>query len=289
MTGYGKTLVELNDCNIEVEIKSVNHKYCIVKPKLPPSMQLFEHKIVSLIKSRFSRGSFDIVITIDQTGEMKPNFKVDITRINQLIDELEEVRNKFRIRDELSFATLALFKDLFLEKTEGEYEIEKLWDGVSIGISRACDRLLEMRKIEGANLEKDIINRLGKLKNSTFLIEKETRDLLIDARAKLQEKINSILGNNMPEMERMNQEIVLLVEKSDITEELTRLNSHIEQSFSIIKNEESPGRKLEFLMQEILREANTISAKVSNASISQRVVEIKVEIEKIREQLLNVE
>jgi uncharacterized protein (TIGR00255 family) len=172
---------------------------------------------------------------------------------------------------------------------EENYDMEKLWEGISLGVSKACDGLSEMRKKEGENLEKDILFRLETLKEIVHQIEKESKDLTLEARSQLEKKIKSLLGDNLPDPERINQEIVLLIEKSDITEEITRLQSHIGQSLSIIKNEESPGRKLEFLMQELLREANTISGKVSNANIALMVVDIKVEIDKIREQLLNVE
>lgn len=139
MTGYGKDLVELSNCTIEVEVKSVNHKYCVIRTKLPLNLQSFEHKIISQIKSKLSRGSIDVYITIDESEMSKPNYTFDASRVNQLIGELEKIKDKFQISNGISFETLALFKDFFLEKSDENYDMDKLWDGISLGLSKACD------------------------------------------------------------------------------------------------------------------------------------------------------
>jgi uncharacterized protein (TIGR00255 family) len=288
MTGYGKALVKLPNCSIEVEVKSVNHKYCIVKSKLPMNLQSLEHKIINQVKSKLSRGSIDVYISIDDSQDLKP-FVINTAKMTFLIDELEKIGTIFHFSNGITYETLALFRDYYIEKKDEELDLDAIWEGISSGLTQASDELLEMRLREGTNLEKDILFRLGKLREILHLVEGKSKNLASNIRANFEEKLEALIGKNKLEPDRVNQEIVLLVEKSDITEEITRLKSHIEQSFSIIEKEEAPGRKLEFLMQELLREANTISAKISNAGIAQMVVEIKVEIDKIREQLLNVE
>ncbi|MBU1628082.1 DUF1732 domain-containing protein, partial [bacterium] len=185
--------------------------------------------------------------------------------------------------------TLALFKEVYLESVKEDYDLDKLWEGITLCLSKACDELLEMRKREGSNLEDDTLFRLEKLKKILLIVEEKSKNLNLKIRSQFEEKVEALIGRYKLEPERINQEIVLLAEKYDIAEEITRLKSHIEQSFKIIKKEDAPGRKLEFMMQELLREANTITAKISNAEIAQMVVDMKVEIEKIREQLLNIE
>jgi uncharacterized protein (TIGR00255 family) len=290
MTGYCKTSHEYSSYIIEIEIRSVNNKYCVVRPKLPQNIGILESRVISKVKSRFVRGSFEVHVSINPKDESELPFVIDINKVGRLIAELDKITKTYRIIDSaISLETIALLKDLYIDKNQEFQDIDALWDGLSKSLDQASDGLDEMRRTEGEYLEKDILFRIGTLDQCIKQIESKTTNNVEEIRARLESKVKNILGGSIPDPDRMNLELVLLAEKSDITEEVTRFKSHIEQTYEIIKNDQAPGHKLEFLMQELLRESNTISSKTANGFVSHKVVDIKVEIDKIREQLLNVE
>ena len=288
MTGFGKGEGDTALGKLYVEVRSVNHRYCDINIKLPKRLTPFENRIKETIRSQVSRGRIDVSLKLDNLGEEKIQLHVDLHLAEQYYQALQSLREKLQLKDEVSLALLAGSKDLITAKEEAG-DIEPYWQEIVPILKRSFQDLDEMKRLEGESIAKDIQQRLEYIAQQLSIIKQQFPSRLEAYQNKLQERLQSLLKGMEVDFSRFQQEVAFLTERTDITEEIVRTESHLAQFTILWKGEESVGRKMEFLLQEIHREVNTVSAKANDAEISQRVVEIKSELEKIREQVQNIE
>jgi len=289
MTGYGRKVMQQENYSITVEIRSVNNRYLDINLKMPRSLLSLEEEIKKIIRSSFQRGKLDIYITTTGEANFLKKLEVDWELLEQYMEAISEIKGKYQIDGNLSASALLNIPEIFsvfeMEKSDRSFK-----ENLLISIKEASREMLEMRKAEGAFLEKDILMRLDTLDTLTVALE-ELRPLVIkEYQERILKRMNVYLDNNNEiDDARLHQEIAILSEKGEITEELVRMKSHIEHMRKTLQEEGSVGRKLDFICQEMHREANTIGAKSSASEISQIDVQLKSEIEKIKEQVQNIE
>jgi uncharacterized protein (TIGR00255 family) len=288
MTGYGRGEGESGMGKVLVESRSVNHRYSDINIRLPKRLAIFENRIKEIIRSQVSRGRIDVSIKLDALGGEKLQLQVDSTLAEQYFQALLSLKDKFQLRGEITLELLAGAKDLISAKEEVG-DIEPYWLEIVPILKRALQEMDEMKCSEGSALAKDIQNRLERITQQLKEIKAQLPSYVEAYRIRLRERLQSLLGGIDVDPIRLQQEIALLAERTDITEEIVRAESHLSQFALLFNEKESVGRKMDFLLQEIHREVNTVSAKANDAEISQKVVEIKSELEKIREQVQNIE
>ncbi len=288
MTGFGRSEGNTSLGRVIVETRSVNHRYSDISLKLPKRLSPFEIRIKELIKAEVSRGRIDVFIKLDTTGEGKLQLEVDWYIAGQYYEALQTLKQKFNLAGDITVEVLAAAKDLITAKEDQE-DVEVYWQEIDPIIRQALRGMDDMKQAEGELLTKDIRNRIERIRNEIQIIKERFPSSLEGYRDRLNEKLQSLLGGLEVDPTRFQQEIALLAERTDITEEIVRAESHFSQFDLLLRGKELVGRKLDFLLQEINREVNTISSKANDAIISQRVVEVKSELEKIREQVQNIE
>jgi uncharacterized protein (TIGR00255 family) len=288
MTGYGRGEGESGLGKVLVESRSVNHRYSDINIRLPKRLAIFENRIKEIIRSQVSRGRIDVSIKLDALGGEKFQLQVDSNLAEQYFQALLSLKDKFQLRGEITLELLAGAKDLISAKEEIG-DIEPYWLEIVPILKRALQEMDEMKCSEGNALAKDIQTRLERITQEQKEIKAQLPSYVEAFLIRLRERLQSLLGGIEVEPGRLQQEIALLAERTDITEEIVRAESHLQQFGLLLKGEEPVGRKMDFLLQEIHREVNTVSAKANDAEISQKVVEIKSELEKIREQVQNIE
>ncbi len=289
MTGFGRGEYKDDKYSFLVECKTINHKYADINIRLPRKLSFLEDKARILIKDYVKRGRVDLYIKLDVLGNEDVNLKFDEELASQYVGILKTIKEKFDLVDDVSVMNIAKFSDVI--KTEEKEEDEDiLWSMFKVALEDALIKLKDMRLQEGKKLEEDIIMRCDLLKNYIEDIEKYSYNVVNDYKEKLENRINEILQNpSLVDEARLAQEVAIYADKSSITEELVRFKSHIQQLKSNIVKNDSIGRKIDFLIQEMNRETNTIGSKSSDLNITNLVVEIKSELEKIREQIQNIE
>lgn len=289
MTGYGRGSAENNQQIVSSEIRSVNHRFLDISVRLPKNYIWLEESCVRTLKSLFGRGRLDCFIQIRQ----KPEVNLGEVRINQgllreYLRSFKEIKRMYRLPGRLRLEHLLTIPELFIS-VEPEEDRETLEALVSSALQKAAQELLEMRKREGEIISGDLISRVETLGREISGIEKVAQELPAIYRRKITKLLNEVIGENSYDENRLSTEVVLYAERSTITEEIVRFKSHLEQFKATMELREPIGRKLDFLTQELHREINTIASKTSDLTISHHVVEIKTEIEKIREQIQNIE
>ena len=289
MTGFGRGEYKDDNYYFLVELKTINHKYADINIRLPRKISFLEDKARNLIKDHIKRGRVDLYIKLDLLGSEDVNLKFDETLASQYVNILTQIKDKFDVIDDISVMNIAKFADVI--KTEEKEEDENLlWSMFKIALEESLKNLKEMRNEEGKKLAEDVIMRCNLLKNYIDEIEKYSYNVVIDYKEKLNNRISEILeDSSLIDEKRLAQEVAIYADKSSITEEIVRFNSHIEQLKNTVIKNDSIGRKIDFLIQEMNRETNTIGSKSSNLNITNLVVEIKSELEKIREQIQNIE
>jgi len=288
MTGFGRAEGEMTLGKVVVESRSVNHRYCDINIKLPKRLALFENRIKEIIRSQVSRGRIDVSLRLDNLGEEKVQLSVDLDLAEQYYRVLQDLKERLRLKDEVTLNLLAGAKDLITAKEELG-DIEPYWQEVLPILRQSLKNMDEMKRLEGESLTKDLQQRVKHITEHLQMIKQQYPFRLKAFLARLQERLRSLLEGMETDPLRFQQEVALLAERTDITEEVVRADSHLVQLRNLLEGNEPVGRKMDFLLQEIHREVNTVSAKANDAEISQRVVEIKSELEKIREQVQNVE
>ena len=287
MTGFGRGEYKDDNYYFLVECKTINHKYCDINIRLPRKISFLEDKARNFIKNYIKRGRVDIYIKLDLLGSEDVNLKFDEILANQYVNILREIRDKFDLVDDISVMNVAKFPDI-IKTEEKEEDEDLLWSMLSKALEETLTKLKEMRSEEG--LAQDVLERCDILQNTIEEIENNSYNVVIDYKEKLNNRINEILDNpSLIDENRLAQEVAIYADKSSITEEIVRFKSHIGQLRSTIVKDESIGRKIDFLIQEMNRETNTIGSKSSDLNITNLVVEIKSELEKIREQIQNIE
>ena len=288
MTGFGRGEGETSLGKVLVECRSVNHRYCDMSIKLPKRLTPFENRIKEMIRSLVSRGRIDVLLKIDSGGEERAPLTVDIKLAEQYVRALQALKDQFQIKGEITLDLLASTADLITAKEES-IDIEPYWQEIAPILKRSFEAMDEMKRSEGESLARDLRGRLERIGGQLEEIKTQFPFHVEAYQNRLREKLKSLLEGMEVDPNRFQQEVAFLAERIDITEEIVRAESHLRQLVVLLSEKEPVGRKMDFLLQEINREVNTISSKANDAGISQRVVEIKSELEKIREQVQNIE
>ena len=295
MTGFGRGQYEDENFSITVEMKTVNHRYNEVAIRLPRFLNPLEDKIRKTILKTVNRGRIDVFINADYTSSENCTLKVDKNLAAAYHKALQEVGSAIGL-EELTLNSaqevmyLSRCQDVINVK-EGFFDVETVWHKVEQVVNEALKNLVAMRETEGGNIYVDFIYRADLIAEKLTQIEARSPMVVEEYQAKLTERLNNLLAdhNITVEPERLLQEVAIFADRASITEEIVRLKSHIKQFKNIINSDQPVGRKLDFLIQEFNREANTIASKANDYTLAQIVVEIKAEIEKIREQIQNIE
>jgi len=288
MTGYGKGTASNGKWQADVEIKSINSRYLEVFLKYPPLLANKEYELRELIKSKIRRGKLNISIQIKKNGFEDEAVSLDESRLKNYLALIKKIKKSAKITDKIKLDHILMSRDIFSasveEISESDFEVIKK------SVLLSLDSLMQMKKNEGNELEKDLKKRIKSIEKYLDLIEKDAQPSVGEHFAKYKEKVKNLLEDNAGiNNDRLETELAMMAERADITEECVRLRSHIKFLLSSVDKEEDPGRKLNFLCQEMNREANTISAKTLSTAITHNSVHIKEEIERIREQIQNIE
>lgn len=288
MTGFGKASLSHKKMNVSAELRSVNSKFLEVSAKLPQQFSDRESEVKEIIKQKISRGKINVYVSFENSDGTSKYLKLKPETVKKYHKLLKDIKKISGIREEINLEHILKFSEIF--EPEASTEADDLWHLVLKTINKAASDLNKMKKAEGLNLQEDITRRLGVISKSLDRIEKTAMENINKSKKNLSDKIDSILsGNSNIDQSRYELEIVLLTDKLDITEEIVRARSHIQYFRTNMKSKELSGRRLGFLVQELNREINTMASKSNNSVISQNVVEMKEELEKIKEQLLNIE
>ena len=295
MTGFGRGQYEDENFSITVEMKTVNHRYNEVAIRLPRFLSPLEDKIRKTILKTVNRGRIDVFINADYTTSENCTLKVDKNLAAAYHKALQEVGaaiglEELNINSAQEVMYLSRCQDVINVK-EGFFDVETVWHKVEQAVNEALKNLVAMRETEGGNIYGDFIYRADLIAEKLTQIEARSPMVVEEYQAKLTDRLNNLLAdhNITVEPERLLQEVAIFADRASITEEIVRLKSHIKQFKNIINSDQPVGRKLDFLIQEFNREANTIASKANDYTLAQIVVEIKAEIEKIREQIQNIE
>lgn len=289
MTGYGIDTFHIESTTITVEIRSVNSRYLDFIPKIPRSLYDLEVDIKNIIQAHFHRGRIEVYISITGNYLTSKALQVDSQLLDQYIKSIKEVQNAYKIEEDIPLSVLTSNENLFIiEETKNPSDTLKPL--LLESMEKAAKLVLSNRESEGAFLINDILNRVKKIESMLKLVEERQENIYMYYRDRIQERIEKHIGAQIVmEQSQLLQEIAILAEKGDIAEELTRLSSHIHHFNEVVQSENPIGRKLDFITQEMHREINTIGSKSIDPKISESVVTIKSEIEKVKEQLQNVE
>ncbi len=287
MTGYGQGKYINDGREYTVEIKAVNHRYNDITVKMPRYLNFLEDSIRKYISSSLNRGKIDVYISLRNMSEKGRDIKIDTCLAGMYIRELRKVAEEYDIKDDFTTTSLSKMPDLFMVENENLDDL--YWNELKNALDIALNNINEARISEGERLANDITNRLNTISQSIPVVEEASKKLLEEYKTKLKNRISELDANDIVDESRLGIEVVLFADKSSICEEITRLKSHIE-SFKEMLNAEGPvGKKIDFLIQEMNRETNTIGSKANSIGITKYVIEMKNEIENIREQIQNIE
>jgi uncharacterized protein (TIGR00255 family) len=289
MTGFGRGAFTGENFSVSVELKTVNNRFLDVHLRLSQELQALETILRKLISGRLARGRVDVNLTYERTGEI--NYELNRPLIAGYLSALKDLRQEFELAGEPDLNFVARLPNVLQPKKDDLSE--DFTGGVETAFAAALDELEAMRQTEGESLRKDLNSLLGEIENRLPAIEKEAGNVAEEFRQRLTKRISDMLAKSEAQIEidqsRLAQEIAYLSDRSDISEEITRLKSHIEQFRAIMSEEKDVGKRLDFLTQELNREANTILSKTNNLIVKENGLAIKSEIERIREQIQNVE
>ncbi len=288
MTGFGKRQAAWGGSTIVAEVRSVNHRYREVVTRLPRGLMGLEEELKGLVYQRCHRGRIDLSVVMTGDRETPKLLKVDLPVAKHYYRVLRELRQDLKLNGSIDVAFLASFREIFSvgESPIGEGQTDKVIKRLVAGAVRDMEK---MRHREGRTLLRDIRYRLGEVRRAHGLIQRRLPQVVRGYFQRMKARVEQLVGKEPFDESRLNQELAMFADRCDITEELTRLESHVSQFETMAKGSEPVGRKLDFLLQEMGREVNTIGSKANDAEISNYVVEVKSELEKIREQVQNVE
>jgi uncharacterized protein (TIGR00255 family) len=288
MTGYGRGELVEENLKATVEISSVNNRFCEIQFRLPKQLSPLESKLKEMILSNIGRGKISFNLSWEETSPVASYAKLNEEAADVYFNIMKQLRERYGLSGDVRLDQFFGLPDLVKVEKE-EPDLEKAWAVVSEVTRRALEEFNRMRKAEGAKLAQDLWERVEKLEKTIPQIEKLTPNSIDNYRKKLKTKISELLDGMVVDQHRIELEVALMAEKCDVTEECVRFKSHNQQFLSALKEDGPVGKRLTFLLQEMNREANTIGSKAADAEISQRVIFLKEEIEKIREQVQNIE
>ena len=288
MTGFGRCEVQKDARKFTVELKGVNHRYLDVNIRMPKKLNFFETAIRTLLKSYATRGKVDIFITYEDSSQNQVAVKYNEALAAEYLKYLNRMAEEFGLENDVRVSTLSRYPEIFTMEEQAEDE-EELWNGLKEALEGAFAQFVETRTTEGENLKKDILEKLGILEELVGYIEERSPQIVREYRQKLEEKTKELLADAQIEDSRIAAEVILFADKICTDEEVVRLKSHISHMRNTLEEKEGIGRKLDFIAQEMNREANTILSKANDIEVSDCAISLKTEIEKIREQIQNIE
>lgn len=288
MTGFGRAVNEIDGYVITVELRSVNHRYFEFSSRVPRQYGFLDEKLKSFINSRVSRGKVECNVFIEALDTETAQVVVNKTLASAYVKALKEIASEYELKEDFGASTISRFNDVLVLRKDEDDE-EKIWGYVKDVCSSAIDRFVEMREVEGAKMKDDIYSRGQFILDCVSYIEERSPQTVKEYNDKLVERVHELIGDVTLDEARIIQEVAIYADKVAVAEETVRLRSHIEQLNAFINSNEPVGRKMDFLVQEINRETNTIGSKANDVDIARKVVDIKAEVEKIREQIQNIE
>ena len=287
MTGFGRSKYEIDGREYTVDIRSVNHKYSDISVKMPRTIAYLEDKVRKEILANVSRGKIDVFITMEDFSEKGKQIKLNKELAKAYINELKSLAEETGIRCDLNVVDITKYPDVLNIKDEDNEEL--IWNELKKCLDDAIANFINMREIEGNKMKLDIVERIKGVSTKVSEISEFSSGLIDEYILKLNTRIKELLNTDIVDENRLAQEIVIYSDKCSIEEELTRLNSHISQFLDLIEKDSPIGKKFDFIIQEMNREINTIGSKANSLDITNRVIEIKTEIENVREQIQNIE
>lgn len=288
MTGYGRGESSVLGKKISVEAKSVNHRFLEIVVRMPKQLFPLEERIKKVVQEKITRGRVDIFLTLEETGEKKRLVKVDKELGLAYYNALRELAEACKIPEKFDLVNLSQMPGVFNVEDE-EDDLETVWPAVQEAVEKAVHGIADMRKTEGQKLEQDLIKRSRIISDHVVLIEERSPLVVLEYRDKLTQRVQELLGEVEVDGSKLVNEVAFFADRASIAEELVRLRSHLAQMGDILQSGDAIGRKLDFLVQEMNREINTIGSKANDLTINRYVVEVKSELEKIREQIQNLE
>ena len=288
MTGFGRSVESINGLNITVEVKSVNHRYFEFSARMSRAYQFAEDSLKALCQKYITRGKIELSVFVEDATSTSTTVEINRQYAGEYISALRQLAKEYKIKDDLKLSALTGNPELFtVRKTLLEDEV--VIDALTQVTKKALDNYNEMRVIEGKKLETDVLSRVKTILSAVEFIESRSPETVKAYRERIEEKMRELLGSATVDEQRIITETAIFADKVAVDEETVRLRSHISQLENMLESDSATGKKLDFLIQEMNREANTIGSKTQNVEIAHTVVEIKAEIEKIREQIQNIE
>lgn len=288
MTGFGRVQQTVNQMSVTVEIKSVNHRYFEFSARVPRGYGFLEEKLKTFFNKGISRGKVDCFVQIENLEDEDVTVDVNHSLAKGYVDALHEIADRYNLRNDISLATLSRYSDIFVIH-KNEADEEKIWEAVKVAAEGALERFIEMRAKEGERLFADLNSKADTILDCVAFVEERSPQTVREYNEKLKAKITEVLQDKQIDEQRILTEAAIFAEKIAVDEETVRLRSHIQQFREFLNTDEPIGRKMDFLVQEMNREANTIASKAQDIEIAKKVIIIKSEIEKIREQIQNIE
>lgn len=288
MTGFGRCEMNIDGRDIVVEIKSVNHRYFEFGCRLSRGYNFLEEKLKKYISQSISRGKVDVYVSISDKQDVATQITVNHNVALGYLNALRELRDVYGLIDDISVSSIAKYSDIFTVAKQQDDE-EEIWSAVLQVVNGAVDKFVQMREVEGQKLQDDIMCRADKILSIVSNIENRSPQTVEEYRNRLYDKIKEVLDNADIDEQRVLTEVAIFADKVAVAEETVRLRSHFDQLSNMFANGGAIGRKLDFILQEMNRESNTIGSKCVDKDIAYMVVEIKAELEKIREQIQNIE
>ena len=288
MTGFGRCENVTDEYKISVEMKAVNHRYLDLSIKMPKKFNYFEASIRTLLKKYIQRGKVDLFINYDDYRSGNMCLKYNRALAAEYMEYFYKMSDEFGIQNDVKVSALAKFPEVLTMEQVPDDE-EHLWEILSEALKEAAVRFVESREIEGEHLKKDLLGKLDYMETLVDFIEERSPQILTEYRNRLEDKVKELLNNTAMEESRIAAEVTIYADKICVDEETVRLRSHIHNTRNELLSGESVGRKLDFIAQEMNREANTILSKSTDLSISDKAIALKTEIEKVREQIQNIE
>jgi len=288
MTGFGKGQLVSEAGTITVEVRSLNHKYFDIVSRLPNHLAIFDDKVRDYIKKKIRRGRINLSVSWESKEKTKSLFSLDLNLAKRYHRELLKLKRGLGLRDDLGLAQIVSLPEVITYEQKKD-KARELWPCLKKAIERALYKLDRMRQAEGRRLSQDLLSRIRRIHYYLENIEKQLPKAIERYRKNLFQKVKAFSGIKRPNRDRIAEEVALFVRNSDVSEELTRIKSHLKAFRTALRNQKEAGKELDFIAQELFREANTVGAKSGSFRISRWVIKIKSQVEKMREQLQNVE
>ena len=288
MTGFGRCEIEEDNRKLTVEVKSVNHRYLDVSLRMPKKLNSFESAIRQYIKKYAARGKIDIFISFVDYSEGENVLRYNEPLAKEYLNYLGKMSETFGLDNDIRVSTLSRYPDVLVME-EKPMDDEAVWNLLEKCLKGALVQLKETRMSEGENLKKDILEKLDNILNGVAYIKERSPEIVSEYRAKLEDKVKELLGDNQIDENRLAAEVIIYADKICTDEEVVRLTSHVEHMRKTLDGSDDIGRKLDFIAQEMNREANTILSKANDIKVSDCAINLKTEIEKVREQIQNIE